>query len=384
MRRNITVSRSSVLIHIYALTHAFATILCRSFSLADEYVLTLITIMMIVQICIDRKVGMSVLSCAIVFGNLAGYLLGAATANLIALINLPASLTYAISTFFTTELVGYTILGLSYILPGSKENRKVTITWTIAAIICVFAARVTLSELHNRGYFKTIEHNEGLFYFLTSFCVMTVLVLIFLLGFNMIEKHRMSREQEKRHLAQFRYLRLSQQVNPHFLFNSLNVLDCLVNEGDSSKASEYIQKLSGIYRYMLSHEEEVLVRLRDEMEFTGQYLDLMKLRFQEGLEIEIDIDENALNKELVPCSVQLLIENATKHNAINPANPLKISIQASESEICVSNNVCPKLTPVNSTGKGLKYIRQQFMDISSKEIEIVSNDRIFKVTLPLL
>ncbi|MBR4133741.1 MAG: histidine kinase, partial [Bacteroidales bacterium] len=84
--------------------------------------------------------------------------------------------------------------------------------------------------------------------------------------------------QEKARLAQYRYMNLSQQVNPHFLFNSLNILDCLVCEQKNDQASTYIHKLAAIYRYLLRNEEERLVKLRDEMDFVGQYVDLLKVR----------------------------------------------------------------------------------------------------------
>jgi len=125
--------------------------------------------------------------------------------------------------------------------------------------------------------------------------------------------------------------------------------------------------------------------LREEVEFANLYMDLMKVRFPEGLEMELDIPEELMGASIVPCSIQLLIENATKHNAINKARPLVIRIEAKDgSHIVVSNNLCPKLTQSNSTGKGLKYIRQQFMDISGQDIEICQTENEYSVTLPLL
>lgn len=378
--------RASAIIHIYALLHALSAIVCRLLGVPDEYVLTLLTIMMIVQICLKKQKSLNVINCAIVFGNLGGYLLGTFIAMAIARTGMPEMGVYPLSTFITTEALGWTILLLGRLFTQESSRDRVTSIWTVIAILGVYLTRIALSVCYRRGIFNLERGNEEVLYFLSSFCVMTLLVVLVMVGYEIVERRYVRKEKEKRHLAQFRYLRLSQQVNPHFLFNSLNVLDCLVNDGESRKASEYIRKLSNIYRYMLSHEEQVLVKLGDEMEFTRQYVDLMKLRFPEGLEVEFDTDDEALRMETVACAVQLLIENATKHNAIDRRNPLKIRIKASslEKSISISNNICPKLSPVNSTGKGLKYIKQQFLDISGKEIRIERDERYYTVTLPLL
>lgn len=378
--------RASLIIHIYALLHAASAIVCRLLGVPDEYVLTLLTIMMIVQICLRKQKSLNVINCAIAFGNLAGYLLGTVIAMVIAKTGMPEMGIYSLSTFITTEAVGWTILALSRLFSQETSRDRVTRTWTVIAILGVYLTRIALSLCYRKGVFNISRGTEEVLYFLSSFCVMTLLVVLVMVGYEIVERRNVRKEKEKRHLAQFRYLKLSQQVNPHFLFNSLNVLDCLVNDGESEKASEYIRKLSGIYRYMLGHEEQVLVKLGDEIEFTRQYVDLMMLRFPQGLTVNFELDDEALKMCTVPCAVQLLIENATKHNAIDRRNPLTIEVSASSSEkwLRVSNNLCPKLSPVNSTGKGLKYIKQQFLDISGKEILIEQDEMNYTVTLPLL
>ena len=190
---------------------------------------------------------------------------------------------------------------------------------------------------------------------------------------------------EKAHQAQFRYHRLKQQVNPHFLFNSLNVLDYLIQEQPREDASRYTHKLAEVYRYMIKSEDESTVRLRDEMDFVAQYVDLLKVRFPEGLEIGVDIPEEALSRSVVPCAVQLLIENATKHNAVQPANPLRVGVRVEDDRLVVTNNRIPKIThrPA-STGLGLQYIRQQYQDLSGQAISILEDEHRYTVTLPLL
>lgn len=212
----------------------------------------------------------------------------------------------------------------------------------------------------------------------------TIYCVIYIINYAFTSRYEMQRQREKAHLAQYRYLKLKRQVNPHFLFNSLNILDCLVCEEKTEQASTYIHKLAGIYRYMIKSEDEELVLLRDELVFVNLYVDLLRVRFPEGFDVEVDVDEESMGRYVLPCSIQLLIENATKHNSVTSDEPLVIKVKADGMVISVSNNVIPKVTTVSSTGLGHKYIRQQYLDISGKEIEIRRSDGTYCVTLPLL
>ena len=217
--------------------------------------------------------------------------------------------------------------------------------------------------------------------FLTQIAIYCI---VYMVNYTIYTQAGMHAEREKAHTAQFRYLKLKRQVDPHFLFNSLNILDCMVCEEQNEQASEYIHKLAGLYRYMIKSEEEEIVPLRDELAFVEQYVDLLKVRFPEGFEVNIDVPEEALSMYVLPCSIQLLIENATKHNAVSIENPLKIDITVSENMVRVSNNIIPKVTKAQSMGLGQKYIRQQYLDMSGKEIEIEDDGKTYCVTLPLL
>ena len=205
-----------------------------------------------------------------------------------------------------------------------------------------------------------------------------------MVNYAIMAHNEMQSEREKANMAQYRYLKLKRQVNPHFLFNSLNILDCLVCEEKTEQSSGYIHKLAGIYRYMIKSEEEQVVTLRDELEFVEMYVDLLKVRFPEGLEVNIDVPEELLARYVLPCSIQLLIENATKHNAVIPENPLVIDVRAGNEKVSVSNNLIPKVTKAASTGLGQTYIRQLYADLSGKQIDIEQNETRYCVTLPLI
>lgn len=205
------------------------------------------------------------------------------------------------------------------------------------------------------------------------------------LAVYVIESHRELRsERGKKHRALFHYDRLKQQINPHFLFNSLNILDYLVQERHTERASSFIRKLAEIYRYMLRTEQQPLVRLEEELDFAGMYIDLLKERFVDGLAVDNRIDPSLLSAYIVPCSLQLLIENATKHNIVSAEEPLRIELSTTGRTLSVVNNLQPRTSIHPSTGLGLANIRQQYADITSREIEITKTDSQFIVKLPLV
>lgn len=213
---------------------------------------------------------------------------------------------------------------------------------------------------------------------------LTLYCIIYMINYAFNAHSEMQAERGKANMAQYRYMKFKQQVNPHFLFNSLNILDCLVCEEKTEQASEYIHKLAGIYRYMIKSEEEDLVPLKDEMEFVLRYVDLLKVRFPEGFEVKVDVPEECQRRFVLPCSIQLLIENATKHNAVNSEEPLTILITADGESIRIQNNLIPKITKSPSTGLGLKYLKQQYLNLSGKTITITKTEKDYCVILPLL
>lgn len=252
---------------------------------------------------------------------------------------------------------------------------------SLATVYVSFMAMATLLEAFLVGL-----DGESLTLLLTVSLIVeiTVYCIVYMINYGITMSIKMQSEREKANMAQYRYLKLKRQVNPHFLFNSLNILDCLICEEKSEQASIYTHKLAGIYRYMIKSEEEELVTLRDELVFVRLYIDLLKVRFPEGFEVEIDVPEDRLARFVPPCSIQLLIENATKHNAVSAENTLTVRVQASENHVKVSNNIVPKVTKSPSTGLGQQYIRQLYMDLSGKSIDIEKTEKKYCVTLPLL
>lgn len=178
------------------------------------------------------------------------------------------------------------------------------------------------------------------------------------------------------------YEALKNQLNPHMLFNSLNTLRSLVRE-DRDKAQEYIQELSRVLRYTLQGNESKSVCLKDEMDFVFAYIFLLKMRFEDNLSFEIDIDKQYDRYCLPPMAVQMLIENAVKHNEISSRRPLVIRIFTEAGELIVSNPVQPKLTATPGTGIGLANLAKRYHLLYKREIQITENER-FSVRIPLI
>lgn len=296
----------------------------------------------------------------------------------------------AVIRVFSNSFALVTILCVNIIFIRYRERLTKNMSLFLKAIVLtLFILTVSILETILISETASVEATE--FWrafpslFLTSLLAQTtVYCVVFMANYALTVRSKMQAERGKANMAQYRYMKLKQQVNPHFLFNSLNILDCLVCDEKSEEASTYIHKLAGIYRYMIKSEDEELVPLRDELEFVQQYIDLLQIRFPEGFKVELDVPEDLMSRYVLPCSLQLLIENATKHNAVRSATPLTIRLKADENHVCVSNNIVPKFGKVESTGLGLKYLRQQYLDLSGKRIEIIHTETEFRVTLPLI
>jgi LytS/YehU family sensor histidine kinase len=180
---------------------------------------------------------------------------------------------------------------------------------------------------------------------------------------------------------QANYETLKTQVNPHFLFNSLNSLTNLVD--DNPKAVEYIQHLSEFLRYMLGSRNKDLVYLKDEIVVLEHYFELQKTRFLDNLTVDILIPDRFLLYTVPPLVLQMLAENCMKHNVISSESPLKISIQAENDYVTVTNNLKRK-SEVNSTGQGLNNIIERYRYFTDKEVKIKETADHYQVSVPLM
>ncbi len=198
-----------------------------------------------------------------------------------------------------------------------------------------------------------------------------------------IWRQAINREQKLREEnLKYKYRTLKTQVNPHFLFNSLNTLSEIVYE-DARKADNYIQKLAGIYRYILEHEETDLIPLNEEIEFVKQYFDLQKERAEGKVFLNIDFID-ATRFKIIPVSLQILLENALKHNSMSEENHLRIHIGDGNGYVTVTNVVQKKNILDDSPGTGLSNLKERVKLITGKEMIVNQENHLFLVKLPLV
>lgn len=176
---------------------------------------------------------------------------------------------------------------------------------------------------------------------------------------------------------------LRNQINPHFLFNSLNTLTAIIHE-HPDKAVEFVRHMGNMYRNLLEVHETDLVTLQKEMELLNHYVFLLATRFEDKLNINVEVDPNVIENYVVPYSLQLTIENAIKHNIVSSKNPLRITISNHGDKLVISNNLQRKNQEQESTGLGLKNINSRYMIATGQQINVVEEDGYFNVTLPLI
>lgn len=190
-------------------------------------------------------------------------------------------------------------------------------------------------------------------------------------------------EKIKREALALQYKVLQDQVNPHFLFNSLNILGSLIDL-DTQKAKVFTRELSLFYRDVLQLKDRDLVPLKEEIAFVKRYIFLQQIRFGEALQVDFAANEN-LAGMVIPLSLQALVENAIKHNEISLANPLKIVIAVTDDhELIVENNLQPKSLYEETSGTGLQNLAGRYRFLTGKEVVITKDNGYFRVILPLI
>lgn len=187
---------------------------------------------------------------------------------------------------------------------------------------------------------------------------------------------------EKENLAS-QYEALKNQIDPHFLFNNLNVLSSLIDE-DTALAQKYIGRLSHTYRYVLDQKDKELVSIEEELNFAEQYIFLQKIRFEEGVNFSSNIEFSRMKDFTIPLALQILLENIFKHNSISDEQPIFISIESQDDYLIVSNNVNKKNTRQASHKLGLENIKARYKYFTDADVIIDETPEQFSVKLPLI
>lgn len=375
--------QTSWFIHFFALAHAATSLVCSLAGVPDSLFLTALTMALAVVICRKENLTVEITIISLVLVNALGFIFGNLGARLV-FDFLPPLWQHAITTFIVTELLGWALYLFAHTVSPqgaagyeSTQSWHKNVGWLIAGIAAVFGFRVYIDLSYEGDLFQ----ESGVIGLLV---IVTLLSLAYMVIFALKMQREVSNQRTRRHKAEFSYMNLKNQVNPHFLFNSLNVLDSIVQDGTREEASTYIHKMASIYRYMMQHEGKRLVPVAEEIAFSSNYRDLIQIRFPDGLIIENQIKADVPEGCVPPCTLQLLLENAIKHNAIGPENPLRVVLSSDGTNLTVWNNRVPKVSAAPSSGIGLQYVRNQYRDIAGKEIQVVETPDSFAVSIPIL
>jgi len=216
--------------------------------------------------------------------------------------------------------------------------------------------------------------------------VASILILLVEFAVQIFQKWKLSLVEIEQYKVQNMHAKmenLKHQVNPHFLFNNMSVLTSLIYK-DQDKAADFVQQLSKVYRYLLDSSKSELVCLEEEMKFLDSYIYLLQIRYSPNLVIEKSVGNSDLKRLIPPFSVQLLLENAIKHNEVSSERKLFIELSIVDDFLVVKNNKNPRISDEESSGTGLKNIRSRYAFFTDRSIEVADLSETFIVKIPLL
>jgi sensor histidine kinase YesM len=271
--------------------------------------------------------------------------------------------------------------------PGTQILVQVIVTVILLSPVFI------LSYLLIRPYLSGLI-SEKMLPIIVGIYLMLILLMIFgyyaydlFLKYRIVsqEKTRLQLEttQLEKEKTMMQYHHLKNQVNPHFLFNTFSSLDSLI-QTDPSIASEFVHHLSKVYRYVLEHKENEVVNLETELSFIQHYISLLKIRYKKAISVKLNVSEEARDKGIVMITLEMLIDNAIKHNVVHEASPLHISISDADNYLYVHNNKQLRSQMEISNKQGLSQLQQLYSYLTSSKVIVQDGYDSFEVRLPLL
>jgi hypothetical protein len=256
---------------------------------------------------------------------------------------------------------------------------------TIITLIALFVLRAITAMTYGGVVFTDFLANERFRYYQFGLWVTLIIVIIFhvIYFYNRYQQNKIKEQKVIAGTASAKFDALKNQLDPHFLFNSLNVLISLIEENPDN-AQKFTTSLSKVYRYVLEQKSKELVTVDEELLFAKTYMSLLKMRFEDS--IVFTMPEKALNpkSKVVPLSLQLLLENAVKHNMVTSSKPLRIRIYEDQGNLVVENNLQPKQIIKKSSVVGLSNIKQRYGLLTNKKVNIYKEANRFAVAIPML
>lgn len=260
-----------------------------------------------------------------------------------------------------------------------------TILYIVPVVLGVnYFTFITLQNLDPSLFFTSKIMWINAFYILFSLAVAT---FFHARGFMIKWKASVGKESTKQEIVAktetAKFESLKSQIDPHFLFNSLNVLTSLISE-NPRQAERFTTKLSKVYRYVLEQRNKDLIPLSEELKFAKTYMELLQMRFEDAIQFEIPENVSSEELKIVPLSLQLLLENAVKHNVASSKKPLTLQIFEEEGNLIIENNINHKEAIGKSTKVGLSNITDRYRLLTKRNVSIINDKKTFKVSLPLL
>ncbi|MEO1262857.1 MAG: sensor histidine kinase [Bacteroidota bacterium] len=269
------------------------------------------------------------------------------------------------------------------------RNKKLLAHWKYTDVLftalCLFIFPLLLLLLAYPTDFVD-EQDDIWVVWVSSLIIVFIIVSIEIFWYMLKKRQQLEAQNERlqRNEEMSKYQALMNQLNPHFLFNSLNVLSYLVYK-DQRGAEQFIEELSKMYRYIIQLNETYLVPLKKEMDFIDSYIYLQKIRHRNNLTYESEVDAKSFQKYIPPLTLEVLLENAIKHNVIDAEKPLHIKLSSQNGHLIVENNVQPRNeNEVQSTHVGLKNLSEKFYILESEPPEFYIKDGRFIAKIPLL
>lgn len=256
---------------------------------------------------------------------------------------------------------------------------------TILTIAGIFALRFCITVFYYGIPYEQFLENDSWSGYSFALWITLTIVSIFHIGYfyNKYQKNKIKEQKVIAGTASAKFDALKNQLDPHFLFNSLNVLTSLIEENPKN-AQRFTTSLSKVYRYVLEQKNKDLVTVDEELDFARTYMSLLKMRFEDSIIFEIPDRASNPESRVVPLSLQLLLENAVKHNMVTSSKPLHIKIYEQNGMLVVENNLQPKQIVKKSSGVGLENIKQRYNLLSNRKVSINQQAKSFAVAIPML
>lgn len=279
---------------------------------------------------------------------------------------------------FIGRFYTWTENGMKRLLLGAIGSVVVTM---ITLFVVLFSLRVFIYGQTVTAFFEQQKLDWYLFGF-TFTMFMSVIFHAFYF-YKELQARKVNEQKVIARSATAQFDALKNQLDPHFLFNSLNVLVSLIEENPKA-ATKFTTSLSKVYRYVLEQRNKELVPVEEELDFARAYVGLLKTRFEDSIQIDIPEKSHVIDAQVVPLSLQLLLENAVKHNIVSDNKPLKLRVYEEGNQLIVENNLQKKQVTGSSSGVGLQNIASRYQLLTDRKISIVEDETHFKVQIPIL